>query len=88
MTEKAPPLPSLSPTVAKVVLTLSAVIGTLGGFVLLSGSERAASPPSPPAAEPEPLPELVPIDVTAAGSAPRVAKARPPRPITFTRSSR
>lgn len=95
----------LSPAAAKVMLTLAAVAGTLGGWAVLAGAERPSGSlevaEAPPAASDEGLPTLVEVagDSTSATTNPpaqgpsraaalRVVSQPPPRPITYTRSSR
>jgi len=79
---------------AKVVLTVASVLGTLGGWLALAS--RDAPNDGAPAAT-APLPELVEVE-PATGHQPapvpvRRVRAlrqvtRPPAPVTFTRSSR
>lgn len=82
----------LSPTTAKLVLTMAAVAGTLGGWAVLAGREQPSGAAGPSDDE---LPTLVEVSVaphpaTVPAAAPRlrVVSQPPPRPITLTRSSR
>lgn len=83
----------LSPTTAKLVLTVAAVAGTLGGWAVLSAHEQPSGEAPGPVPSDDDLPALVEISVPGtATSAPaprlRMVSHPPPRPITFTRSSR
>ncbi|MBK8998691.1 MAG: hypothetical protein IPM35_23460 [Myxococcales bacterium] len=84
----------LSPTTAKLVLTVAAVAGTLGGWVVLAAREQPSSQAQATVSSDDELPVLVEVSVPGAAAEPahaprlRVVSQPPPRPITLTRSSR
>jgi len=81
----------LSPTTAKVMLTVAAVAGTLGGYAVLAAREppraqaEAASPPGEPSDDG--LPTLVEISF-APQSAAEGAPPTEPLPVAATRPMR
>lgn len=84
---------TFSPTLAKIVLSIASVLGTLGGWAVLSlgaGRAGAGSNPGAPVAMSPPRPErkVVPARHTARERPLRQVDAPPPPPVTFTRSSR
>jgi hypothetical protein len=96
MTERSPGPAKLSPALAKVVLTVASVLGTLGGWLALASRDAPAADDPPPATA-APLPELVEVEpgTTLPPTAAPVRRvralrevSRPPAPVTFTRSSR
>ena len=103
MTEKRGARAALSPSAAKIVLTAASVLGTLGGWVVLAARDAPPASATKETGEPEPLPDLLPIDSTMQRPAkapttqpallPQTPRLRavvtpPPPPVTFTRSSR
>ncbi len=84
----------LSPTTAKLVLTVAAVVGTLGGWVVLAAREQPSGQAQAVMPSDDELPALVEISAPGTAAVPalaprlRVVSQPPPRPITLTRSSR
>lgn len=83
---------TFSPTLAKIVLSIASVLGTLGGWAALSlGAARTGAGSSagdPVATPPRPERKVVPARHTARERPLRQVDAPPPPPVTFTRSSR
>ncbi len=83
---------TFSPTLAKILLSVASVLGTLGGWAVLSARPSptdAASKPSVPVAPPvRARTTVAPVRQTALGRTLRQVDAPRPAPVTFTRSSR
>lgn len=78
---------AFSPTLAKILLSIASVLGTLGGWaVLSSASAPARAAPPPPARAPEKATPAQPA--TKGARALRRVDVPSSAPVTFTRSSR